>query len=44
MFKLQGSHAFPYDLVISSNWQWVEGKACTRRFSLGNLRQRTQTV
>ena len=44
MFKLQGSYAFPYDFVVSSNWQWVSGKAYTRRLSAGNLPQGTQTV
>ena len=44
MFKLQGSYAFPYDIVVSSNWQSVSGKAYTRRLSAGNLPQGTQTV
>ena len=44
MFKLQGSYAFPYEFVVSSNWQWVSGKAYTRRLSAGNLPQGTQTV
>jgi hypothetical protein len=44
MFKLQGSYAFPYDIVVSSNWQWVSGKAYTRRLSAGGLPQGTQTV
>jgi hypothetical protein len=44
MFKLQGSYAFPYEIVLSSNWQWVAGKPYTRRFSVGSLPQGTQTV
>jgi hypothetical protein len=44
MFKLQGSYAFPYDIVVSSNWQWIAGRPYTRRFSVGGLPQGTQTV
>ena len=44
MFKLQGSYAFPRDVVVSSNWQWVAGKPYTRRLSAGGLPQGTQTV
>ena len=44
MFKLQGSYAFPYEIVVSSNWQWVAGKPYTRRLSATNLPQGTQTV
>ena len=44
MFKLQGSYAFPAQFVVSSNWQWVSGKAYTRRLSVGGLPQGTQTV
>ena len=44
MFKLQGSYAFPREIVVSSNWQWVAGKPYTRRLSVGNLPQGTQTV
>jgi hypothetical protein len=44
MFKLQGSYAFPRDIVVSSNMQWVSGKPYTRRLSVGNLPQGTQTV
>jgi hypothetical protein len=44
MFKLQGSYAFPYDIAVSSNLQWVSGKAYTRRLSAGGLPQGTQTV
>src|SRR5688500_12728198 len=44
MFKLQGSYAFPREIVVSSNWQWVAGKPYTRRLSAGNLPQGTQTV
>jgi hypothetical protein len=44
MFKLQGSYVFPHDFVVSANWQWVAGRPYTRRFSVGNLPQGTQTV
>ena len=44
MFKLQGSYAFPYDISVSSNLQWVSGKPYTRRLSAGGLPQGTQTV
>jgi hypothetical protein len=44
MFKLQGSYSFPYEIVVSSNWQWVAGKPYTRRLSVGGLPQGTQTV
>ncbi len=44
MFKLQGSYVFPYDFVVSSNWQWIAGKPYTRRLSVTGLRQGNQTV
>jgi hypothetical protein len=44
MFKLQGSYQFPYDFVVSSNWQWIAGRPYTRRLVLSGLRQGSQTV
>lgn len=43
-FKLQGSYQFPYDFVVSSNWQWIAGKPYTRRLVLTGLSQGNQTM
>ena len=44
MWKLQGSYLLPYDVVVSSNWQWIAGGPYTRRFSVTGLSQGPVTV
>lgn len=44
LWKLQGSYLLPYEIVVSSNWQWIAGRPYTRRFSVTGLRQGAVTI
>lgn len=44
MGKLQASYILPYDVVVSTNWQWIAGRPYTRKLNVSGLRQGRVTV